>query len=59
MSSNIVKMSEIQEKKFEILNGLFRTKDGLTWNETTEMLNDLITLSGGGNIQEDVKRGIK
>ena len=35
-------------KKAEILSGLYRTKDGLTYNETTEMLNDLIKLSESG-----------
>ena len=26
----------------EILNGLYKSKDGLTWNETTDLLNKLI-----------------
>jgi hypothetical protein len=35
-------------KKAEILSGIFRTKDGLTWNETTELLNELILLAEKG-----------
>jgi hypothetical protein len=35
-------------KKAEILSGIFRTKDGLTWNETTELLNELILLAENG-----------
>lgn len=38
-------MSEIQDKKNEILNLFFKSKDGLSWNEATELLNDLIELA--------------
>lgn len=38
----------ISIKKAEILYGLFRTKDGLSCNETTELLNDLIKLAENG-----------
>lgn len=37
-------METIENKKLEILNSLFKTKDGLTWNETSELLNELIEL---------------
>ena len=36
---------KVQAKKYEILVCLFKSKDGLTWNETSEMLNELIELS--------------
>ena len=29
--------------KFEILKGVFKTKDGLSWNELSEMLNECWT----------------
>ena len=35
----------IVDKKNEILNGLFKTKDGLTWNETSELINELVELT--------------
>ena len=35
-------MSKIFEKKLEILNGVFKSEDGLTWNELTQLLNELI-----------------
>ncbi len=38
-------MTEIYKKKLEILNGLYRTKDGLIWNETSDLLNELIILA--------------
>ena len=37
-------MTKLEEKKQEILSGLFRTKEGLTCNETTELLNELIEI---------------
>lgn len=30
------------KKKLEILNSVFKTKDGCSWNELSEMLNELI-----------------
>ena len=35
----------IVAKKTEILNGLFKTKDGLSWNETSELINELVELT--------------
>jgi hypothetical protein len=35
-------MDQIFHQKNKILRGLYKTNDGLSWNETTEMLNDLI-----------------
>ena len=35
----------IVDKKNEILNGLNKTKDGLSWNETSELINELIELT--------------
>lgn len=39
-------------KKIEILTCLFRTKDGLSWNETSELLNELISLAENGKWTE-------
>ena len=33
---------DIQTKKLEILNYVFKSKDGCTWNELSEMLNEFI-----------------
>jgi len=38
-------MDKIQEKKFQILNDVYKSKDGLTWNELTEDLNELIDIA--------------
>src|SRR5574343_394043 len=46
--NTILGADNVSIKKAEILWGLFRTKDGLSWNETTELLNDLIKLSENG-----------
>lgn len=37
-------MNEIQEKKFQILTDVCTSKDGLTWNELTEELNELVEI---------------
>jgi len=37
-------MDKIQEKKFQILNDVCTSKDGLSWNELTEDLNKLIEI---------------
>lgn len=34
-----------QAKKNEILNEVYKSKDGLSWNELTQYLNELIALS--------------
>ena len=38
-------MEAIQGKKLEILYAVFKSEDGLSWNELSEMLNELISLS--------------
>lgn len=37
-------MDKIQEKKFQILKDVCSSKDGLSWNELTEEINELIEL---------------
>ena len=32
--------TEIADKKLEILNWIFKSKDGASWNEVSEMLNE-------------------
>ena len=32
--------TEIADKKIEILNWIFKSKDGASWNEVSEMLNE-------------------
>lgn len=36
---------DIQTKKLEILNLVFKSKDGASWNELSESLNELISIS--------------
>jgi len=45
-------MDKIEIKKLEILNGLFKSKDSLSWNEVTELLNELIQLSKNYNVMK-------
>jgi hypothetical protein len=35
---------DINKKKQEILNSIYKSKDGASWNETNERLNELIEL---------------
>lgn len=37
-------MDKIFEKKMEILNGVYKSEHGLSWNELTQLLNELIEL---------------
>lgn len=45
-------MDKIQEKKFQILNDVCTSKDGLSWNELTEDLNELIEIAQKRNFKE-------
>ena len=40
-------MNKLQEKKFKILKYVCTSKDGLTWNELTQELNELIDIAIG------------
>jgi len=40
MNANNNKEMTSDQKKFEILNCIFKTKDGASWNEVSEMLNE-------------------
>lgn len=37
-------MTDIQSKKQEILHGVYKSKDGLSWNELSYDLNELIEI---------------